>query len=254
MKRKILNRIYAWQAFFRGDIAFVQAILIMLPQRMRPKMDRKVRLFGKSAIVPMDPEDFVVGFHQIVLKNQYHVELVRDNATVIDAGANVGIFSIFAAVKHPNATIYAFEPAPDCFAALRENTQDYPNIKVFNSGLGDVVETRDLVVSPVGMGVSHFDGVVLGGEYIVPARLTTVDNLNMRVDFMKMDTEGYEANVLGGAAETIRRWNPVIAMSAYHKPEDKTELPRILKGICPDYICELHYDDEEDFICWVPRQ
>jgi FkbM family methyltransferase len=166
----------------------------------------------------------------------------------------MGIFSIYAAIKHPNATIYAFEPGPNVFAALKENVKDYPNIKVFNSGLGDVVEKRDLVISPTETGISHFDGPVLNGEHTVPAELTTIDNFNMRVDFIKMDTEGYEANILRGATETIKKYRPIIAMSAYHHPGDKTELPRILKEICPDYICELHHDDEEDFICQVARQ
>ena len=68
------------------------------------------------------------------------------------------------------------------------------------------------------------------------------------MNFLKMDTEGYEANILKGAAETIKKYKPIIAMSAYHKPNDKKELPELLNGITP-YDCEFRQDCEENLIC-----
>jgi hypothetical protein len=56
---------------------------------------------------------------------------------------------------------------------------------------------------------------------------------------------------LQGARETIKEWKPIIAMSAYHNPNDKKDLPDLLRSICPDYVCELHDDNEEDLICRV---
>ncbi len=66
------------------------------------------------------------------------------------------------------------------------------------------------------------------------------------MDF-RTSTEGYEAQILEGAHETIKKWKPVIAMSAYHGKDDKKNLPRILKNICKEYVCELHKDAEERF-------
>ena len=71
------------------------------------------------------------------------------------------------------------------------------------------------------------------------------------VEFIKIDTEGYEANILEGARQTIQKWKPVIAMSAYHNKNDKENLPKLLKEISSDYVCELHKSAEEDFICYV---
>jgi hypothetical protein len=46
-------------------------------------------------------------------------------------------------------------------------------------------------------------------------------------------SEGYEANILRGARETIMAHKPVVAMSAYHHPHDKDELPEIMMEIDP---------------------
>jgi len=66
------------------------------------------------------------------------------------------------------------------------------------------------------------------------------------MDFLKIDTEGYEAEILKGAAGTIKKYKPVLALSAYHKPNDKKELPELVNSIAP-YDCELL--GGEDLIC-----
>src|ERR1035437_2741053 len=109
----ITLRIREWKYFINGRITFFQALVSILPESMRSKKNTEVRLFGNPYILPLVNVGFFVDFfYQIVDKNQYHVELIKDDAVVIDAGANLGVFSIFVAVKHPTATIYAFEPTP----------------------------------------------------------------------------------------------------------------------------------------------
>jgi FkbM family methyltransferase len=237
-------RIKEWKYFINGKITFFQALASMPPAFMRSKKRTEVRLFGKPYVLPLVNVGFLVDFiDEIVDKNQYHVELIKDDATVVDAGANLGVFSIFTAISHPNATIYAFEPTPATFEILKENVKYYPNIKVFNYALGDREEMTSIVVVGYGGGVENYIGE--GG---IPVPMKTIDGLDARVDFIKIDTEGYEANIIKGAMETIRKWKPIIAMSAYHKLDDKAELPKLLNGIA-SYDCELHHDAEEDFIC-----
>lgn len=54
-----------------------------------------------------------------------------------------------------------------------------------------------------------------------------------------MDVEGYEEKVLLGARKTIKKYKPVLSFSAYHKPDDRQRLPRVIKSIRPDYKCVL---------------
>ena len=225
--------------FFKGAIPFSVVFFGAIPARWRPRIYH-AKLFGKDFTISQgETSTFINHVMEVVSANQYHIELV--NGSVVDAGANMGIFSIFAAVKHPATTIYAFEPTPRTFAALKENTKHYPNIKVFNFGLGDKNELSSIIET----GDSGGNYIGAGG---IPIEIKTIDSFNLKMNFLKMDTEGYEANILKGAAETIKKYKPIIAMSAYHKPNDKKELPELLNGITP-YDCEFRQDCEENLIC-----
>lgn len=56
-----------------------------------------------------------------------------------------------------------------------------------------------------------------------------------RVDYIKLDVEGAELDVLKGAAITIARYKPILALSAYHKWDDFWVLMNFVKSIRPDY-------------------
>ena len=78
-----------------------------------------------------------------------------------------------------------------------------------------------------------------------------LDNNLKKVDFIKMDTEGYEKQVILGAKETIKRFKPVLALSAYHLGGDKKDIPDLVRSIEPKYNCKLSHEYEEIFHCWI---
>ena len=71
-----------------------------------------------------------------------------------------------------------------------------------------------------------------------------------RVDYIKLDIEGAELDALHGAAKTITRWKPKMAICAYHKREDLWTLPTYIKSLRPDYEFQFrHYKiDCTDYI------
>ena len=116
----------------------------------------------------------------------------------IDAGANVGTYSILCASL--GAKVIAIEPAPDTIALLRENSQ-------LN---GDILDIREQAVGShegsitftVGLGdVNH---VAPNGGMVVP--MTTLDAIigTRMVAGLKIDIEGYELEALQGAARALR--------------------------------------------------
>jgi FkbM family methyltransferase len=243
MNPEITRRMRVLGMSLKGELPFFSILPELLPRRFRKNGKTiKGRLFGNPFFVPKgDVGELASQIWEIVKNDGYHTELIKQNATVIDAGANMGVFAVFVARNHPDATIYAFEPTADTFNALKENTKFYPNIKVINSALGDYIGTTRIAQEP------HMTGNKIGliGDEI---EIKTIDSLNLSVDFLKMDVEGSEGIILRGGATTIKKNKPVIVMSAYHHPEDKIELPKLVNSIAP-YNCELRNDGEEDFIC-----
>jgi FkbH-like protein/FkbM family methyltransferase len=61
-----------------------------------------------------------------------------DDATVIDVGANIGLFSLFVRSRCPQATVFSFEPSPVAFRVLNANCEAYgPRLHPFNVGVSD---------------------------------------------------------------------------------------------------------------------
>jgi hypothetical protein len=59
------------------------------------------------------------------------------------------------------------------------------------------------------------------------------------VDFIKMDIEGSEREAVAGAAGTIRRHHPRMALCVYHLPDDAVVIPRLVTGISPQYRSQM---------------
>lgn len=227
---------------------------------------KPLTIFGKEfSTLPGELLPAIDLLEQILRADQYQAHtLITEHSYVIDAGANVGLFSVQAATIATRGHVYAFEPITTTFEILKKNTAAYQNISIFKNGLGEISKTKTIIQPPLGSVAGVFEDSKLYAEVArtggptetVP--IITIDEFvathNIpRVDFIKIDTEGYEANILHGAKETLKKYKPIIAMSAYHNPEDKQELPKIITNYNKDYICTLHTDCEEDFICAVKK-
>lgn len=81
-----------------------------------------------------------VNIYKILLnrgrKGEYSLPAVLHPETILDIGANIGIASIFFALRYPSAKIYAFEPIPENFELLKRNIEGYGNIKAYPVALG----------------------------------------------------------------------------------------------------------------------
>lgn len=72
------------------------------------------------------------------------------------------------------------------------------------------------------------------------ASTLTVDDLGLdRVDRLKLDVEGAEPQALRGAARTLARDRPRLAVAAYHRDDDLAVLPPLIHGLEPSYRFRL---------------
>jgi len=229
-----------------------------------------VEIFGKlvspAAKSGKGWEDFLVLFDQVVIQDQYFAkDLLKPDSVVIDGGANIGLFSLVASHFAPKGKVYAFEPAKVTFSALKQNTKDCPNLEALNLGLGDKQRKAEMMVHAdylSGSSISDSGMTVVGSEKGDPVReqvsITTIDAFATerrleRLDFVKVDAEGYEKQILRGARETIRRFRPILAVSAYHFPNDRTDIVKLVEGISPEYTHKFSSRAEEDLL-FLPKE
>ena len=130
--------------------------------------------------------------------------------TVLDIGANVGVTALYFSKIFPNASIYAFEPAPDNFAVLRENVANCGRIRAYNFALGASDATLELYASdnPVNFGgySLHATGSDTSKKISIPVRnvATVLAELSIgSVDVIKVDTEGAEWDILTAFPESV---------------------------------------------------
>ncbi len=98
-------------------------------------------------------------YHDIFDNNVYYKNgiTISDDSVVLDVGANIGLFSLYASSKAPSARILCFEPAPPVFDLLSYNIDsNRVNAQIFNYGVSNQSGSRQLTYYPLSTGMSSF--------------------------------------------------------------------------------------------------
>jgi len=178
--------------------------------------------------------------------------MVRGRA-VVDAGANIGIFSIYAAMLGAER-VYAFEPVLRTYRMLVENIR-------LNNLNGKIIPINCALGREEGSGAVQYRYPGDGGASFVlkrafvgseTARILTLDGLfpsNGNLGVVKIDSEGFEAEILEGGADAIKRNMPVLTFSAYHFNNDEKRLPGVVRGISANYSITVRNNVEKTIFC-----
>jgi FkbM family methyltransferase len=232
----------------------LEKIFGLVPARLGLRLwNGKELLFNAPADLP----NFISDIDGIILKDQYDAGGVAGR-TVIDAGANLGLFSLYALALGAKK-IYAFEAVAETFALLKANlalNRAGSAVKAVNIALGKARGRAELLYNTRGEGSARLAGpepetgrgVTYACRRQVP--VAPLDALvKTRPGFIKIDVEGQEENVLLGAAGLIKKYKPVLSFAAYHRKADKKNLPAALRGLRADYCITLNTFAEHDFLC-----
>jgi FkbM family methyltransferase len=164
-------------------------------RRMPRYQHTHATFFGKSLSV-VDPHTFVGGYREIFEREIYAFRTANEKPQIIDCGANVGLSVIYFKKLYPHSHILAFEPDHSIFAALQHNVAAYHFTDV-------QLEAKAVWIHDQGVNFQQEGG--FSGRIPKPGdteRIVSVpsvrlyDLLDTKIDFLKLDIEGAETEVL----------------------------------------------------------
>ena len=146
-------------------------------------------------------------------------EEIKRAAVIFDIGANIGSTALYFAQLNPAAKVFAFEPDAATFKSAQKNillNSTITNISLQNLALGAVSGNQKLYEVD-----SHNPGmnrILADADY--PFKIINVESLDSFInkhgiaiiDFIKIDVEGYEYEVLKGAITALTKYHPIILM------------------------------------------
>lgn len=135
-----------------------------------------------------------------------------DSKIVFDVGANIGQTALNYSEIFPKAVIFSFEPFEDAFRSLERNTRHLQSVRRFKMALGETVAHKDVRIHDEEYSylnslktVNENQSERASEERITMSTLNDFCNTNEidEIDLLKIDTEGYELEVLKGGEELL---------------------------------------------------
>lgn len=176
------------------------------------------------------------------------LQLLHSGDTFIDVGANVGYYTVAAGqLVGPSGRVVAIEPQPQALSILRLNAQNLgANVIVVPSAVSDLEGETSFYIRSAGDTSSFFPDE-LARE--IKVKVETLDNLCEKlsaVNFVKIDVEGYEMDVLRGARKTLSKHRPWVYFELL---DEMVTNGRISVSDIAEYFGSL------DYVCnWVSHR
>jgi FkbM family methyltransferase len=218
-----------------------------------PIWKRQVRVFDRCFRAPSLDRLASLWLHKLGILGKDELKilarLIRRGMTVVDAGANQGIYTLYLADLVRPGRVFAFEPEPMLYGQLVSNVRNNSaeNVNCYQIALSDSAGSLTLVPGVLNLG----DNRIIVDQEERPEKISvkaaTLDEMfpAERIDFLKMDIQGWEAQAFAGARETLER-NPDLILMFEFWPFGLAKA-----GANPDAVLGLL--EERGFALWRVR-
>jgi FkbM family methyltransferase len=174
----------------------------------------------------VDSDSALFMYDEIFGNDVYKFVSNSDSPLVLDCGANIGLSTIYFKQLYPNARVISFEPDNQIFEVLESNVKGLHklnDVTLINAALWTHLEGINFASDGADAGkISTEDTNV----YVRTCKLSNY--LDSRIDYLKMDIEGAEYDVLQECGEKLKNVHQMFI--EYHSFEHKTQnLHRILE-------------------------
>lgn len=197
-------------------------------------------IHSAGAWLPDDEHDQVMlgaGARYQSAKLEKALPYCRKARTAIDIGAHCGLWT--AQLAQYFERVEAFEPLQRHIECWKKNAGWKLSNRLHEVALGEKVGTCGMKVVEGLSGRSHVNG---GDQF----KMDRLDSHQFEdVDFIKIDTEGYELFVIKGAEETIRKWKPVMIVE--QKPHHGGKYG-LSDTAAVDYLKSMGYSVKQEIV------
>ncbi|WP_220624286.1 FkbM family methyltransferase [Pontibacter sp. HSC-14F20] len=148
-------------------------------------------------------------YTDIFIKQVYRFASTSTQPFIVDCGANIGMAVLYFKQLYPDSEVRAYEANPDAFALLQQNVtaNKLKGVRLFNYVLSDTNGEVDFYIpaATAGLNGSLNPFIAKGTKQRLPAyRLSGLLPENSVIDFVKVDIEGAEFNLLSDLSESGR--------------------------------------------------
>lgn len=165
------------------------------------------------------PSSDIPTYEQVFINQDYDFLVETQPKVIVDAGANIGLASIYFANKYPGAKIIAIEPEQSNFELLKENIAPYPNIIPIQAALWNKNEEINLIDPGLGKWgfmteMKHPSGNLPHNSCHTVIAMT-IDKIMedyklTKIDILKIDIEGAEREVFSDTSSWIEKIDSII--------------------------------------------
>ena len=220
-------------------------------------MEPKVAKFDRYLLTYFNKKELNILLNEIFKKRVYDIDLGKTTPVIFDVGAHIGLATIFFSQKYPLARITAFEPNPNIFPLLEENTyfNNIHNVTLHNIALGKTASKRTLFIdSSNGGGFSTasfskdaWDGSQKSiGIEVITEPLSKY--ITTTLDLLKMDVEGTEQEILEELNESGKIKDIRNIIIEFH-PTEKQDI-EIIKDILKknNFVIEIKEEPKDKLV------
>lgn len=236
-KNLILNSI-------KHPIRMTKLTCLVANSKLRHKSSpEKITTFWGDKMNVVIPEDvslklFAYGYFEAGLTGII-LEYLNKNDTFLDVGAHFGFFTLLGScIVGDRGKVHSFEPIPPTYRILESNTNGKSNIKINNVALYS--KNGRMRMMNQGMERSAYNSIVPDDSETNPEEMTYVitmcmdDYVNSNAihpNFIKLDAEDAEYEILTGAKTTLETFSPIISLEVGGSNSKK----------CIDFLKDIGY-------------
>ena len=205
--------------------------------------------------------EYVTGEYETAL-GQLLAREIQDGDVVMDIGAHHGYYTLaFSRLVGPTGFVYSFEPLASNYRNLTRNVikNDLGNVSTFEMAISDKIgevpfsDSSNTYANTLEQGSTVFSGSETTVVSCIDLDTFSSDYRVAKVDFLKIDVEGHELEVLHGAAATIRRYKPTVYLATHdnHKAGISKECLAFMLEMNYTKTMEIARDSEESMVDYL---